>query len=150
MHSARTTVDRLAQEARAALQNTLRDPEGQWLLAAHPGAASEFALTSSGDGAASLASVRADRIFHAGPEPHAPGINSLWIIDYKTATHSPAGLEDFLARQRAAYAPQLETYACILAPARSKSRANVRLALYFPVLPRLIWWKASTPDEPTG
>ena len=137
----RTTVDRYAREARTALENTLRDPEGRWLLAPHPGAASEFSLTSwTGQNGAPPASVRADRIFHAGSEPHAAGEDCLWIIDFKTSTHSGSGLDDFLAKQRAAYAPQLEAYARILAPARTMPLDNVRLALYFPTLPRLIWW----------
>ena len=87
--------------------------------------------------------MRIDRLFHAGPEPHAPGDDYLWIVDYKTSDHSPAGLEDFLTIQRATYGPQLEAYARILAPLRSKSPEQVRLALYFPAIPRLIWWGAT-------
>ena len=105
----RATVDHLTRDTRAALENTLRDPDGLWLLAAHPGGDSELAVTALT--AHRTESVRIDRIFHAGPEPHAPGEDFLWIIDYKTATHSLTGLDDFLATQRAAYGPQLETYA---------------------------------------
>ncbi len=153
----RATVDTRTRETRVALENLLRDPDGQWLLAPHAGAASEFALTAwqeSGETnprAASVrpVSVRLDRIFLAGPEPHAPGSSHLWIVDYKTASHSSsdsAALAAFLAAQRAAYAPQLETYARILAPTQSISLENVRLALYLPALPtapRLIWWPLS-------
>jgi len=146
-----TTVERLAHEALAALQRVLRDPDGLWLLAPHPGAANEFALTAwtapapGADQTASRpASVRADRIFHAGAEPHAPGDSTLWIIDYKTSAHSPAGIEQFLRDQRTAYAPQLEAYACLLAPTQSKSAEQVRLALYFPAIPHLLWWTAGS------
>jgi len=142
----RTTVDRYAREARTALENTLRDPEGLWLLAPHPGAASEFSLTSwAGPHDVPPASVRTDRIFHARSEPRTTGDDFLWIIDFKTSTHGASGLEDFLTKQRAAYAPQLEAYARILAPARSLPLDNVRLALYFPMLPRLVWWKFAQP-----
>ena len=142
----RTTVDRLAREARTALENALRALDGRWLLEPHPGAASEFSLTSwTGQNSAPPASVRTDRIFHAGSEPRTPGDDFLWIIDFKTSTHSGSGLEEFLAKQREAYAPQLEAYARILAPARSMSLDNVRLALYFPTLPRLLWWKFAQP-----
>ncbi|HEX9199948.1 MAG TPA: UvrD-helicase domain-containing protein [Acidobacteriaceae bacterium] len=146
----RDIVNRLARETREALQNVLRDHQGLWLLAAHAHAANEFALTSwhrdiTGQAAARPASVRVDRIFQAGAEPHAPGESHLWIVDYKTTAHGRAGLDEFLAEQRAAYAPQLESYARILEPAHSKSHEEVRLALYFPTLPRLIWWKASAP-----
>ena len=148
----RETVTRLAREVRAALDAVLRDPDGLWLLASHPGAASEFALTArpqygdtAGQGAPRIASVRADRIFHAGPEPGLPGEDFLWIIDYKTSARGPASLHDFLAAQRAAYAAQLETYARILAPTRSKLLSQVRLALYFPTLPHLHWWQPTSP-----
>jgi ATP-dependent exoDNAse (exonuclease V) beta subunit len=140
-------VDRLARETRTALENVLRDPNGLWLLAPHAGAANEFALTAWAQDAqdSEASSIRVDRIFHAGSEPHAEDENTLWIIDYKTSTHSAAGVEAFLASQRAAYAPQLETYARVLAAARHLSLDEVRLGLYFPALPRLLWWKAGQP-----
>jgi len=135
------TVERLTRETRAALENVLRDRDGLWLLAPHPGAASEFALTA-GD-----ATVRVDRIFRAGAEPHTAAQSAdeefLWIVDYKTATHGVSGLDEFLAKQRAAYAAQLETYGRVLAPVsgdRHTQSAKVRLALYYPMIPRLIWW----------
>jgi ATP-dependent exoDNAse (exonuclease V) beta subunit len=140
----RATVDRLTRETRAALENTLRDPDGLWLLANHSRSDAELALTtSSGDyDTKAPTSIRIDRLFHAGPQPHAPGNDFLWIVDYKTSDHSAAGLDDFLSAQRAAYGPQLETYARILAPIRTKSPEQVRLALYFPTIPRLVWWGA--------
>jgi ATP-dependent exoDNAse (exonuclease V) beta subunit len=150
----RATVHHLARDTRAALENTLRDPNGLWLLASHPGGNAELAvtaLTGSGDLAGHTTgraeSVRIDRIFNAGPEPHAPGEDYLWIIDYKTTTHGPTGLDDFLAAQRSTYGPQLQTYARILAPARSRPLHQVRLALYFPTIPRLIWWPAPTTQD---
>jgi ATP-dependent exoDNAse (exonuclease V) beta subunit len=141
----RPTVDSLTRDALTALGNVLRDRDGLWLLEPHPGAASEFAITAwpgSEDAGQMPTSVRVDRVFHAGSTPHAPGEDSLWIIDYKTSDHGRSGLEDFLAAQRAAYGPQLETYARILARDRSHSPAQVRLALYFPTIPRLLWWPA--------
>ena len=140
-------VTRLARDVQAALQNMLSDPDGQWLISAHAGAASEFALTAPRHPetmSAGAISVRADRIFLGGGEPHSPGDTHLWIVDYKTASHSVAQLDGFLNDQRAAYTPQLEAYARILAPSRSVPLENVRLALYFPALPRgprLIWWR---------
>jgi ATP-dependent helicase/nuclease subunit A len=148
------TADRLTRETRAALANTLRDPNGLWLLDAHPGAATELAVTTwaeSTEAASgpSARSIRVDRIFHAGPEPGMaaapPEEDCLWIIDYKTASHGPTGLDDFLAKQRATYAPQLEAYAAILGSAQSAPTDRVRLALYYPAIPRLIWWRAPSP-----
>jgi ATP-dependent exoDNAse (exonuclease V) beta subunit len=145
-------VNRLAREARTALESTLRDPNGLWLLAPHAAAANELALTAWPEALSPAEqpsirpiSIRIDRIFRAGPEPHAPGEDFLWIVDYKTtAPHSSASLDDFLAAQRAAYAPQLETYARVLnqrphSPGHPAPK-EVRLALYYPTLPRLLWW----------
>ena len=154
---AHATVNRLAREARTALEDTLRDPDGLWLLAPHAAAASEFALTAwpeshNADGQPAIrpTSIRIDRIFCAGSEPHTPGEDFLWIVDYKTsAPHSSASLEDFLVHQRAAYAPQLETYARILTqlphPPDRPAPKEVRLALYYPTLPRLLWWPLANP-----
>jgi ATP-dependent exoDNAse (exonuclease V) beta subunit len=137
----RATVDKLAREARTSLTNALRDRDGMWLLAAHPRSASEYGLTAWAD---SQTSIRIDRVFHAGSEPHVSGDDFLWIIDYKTTDHSRRGLDGFLAEQRAAYSPQLEAYAHALARSRAIPLANVRLALYFPAIPRLTWWSASS------
>jgi hypothetical protein len=113
------------------------------VLAPHAGAASEFALTAWQG--AQATSIRVDRVFHAGAEPRValPGDGNgfLWIVDYKSGSHSASGLEDFMAEQRATYAPQLETYARVLAPAQGIPEMRVRLALYYPAIPRLVWWK---------
>jgi ATP-dependent exoDNAse (exonuclease V) beta subunit len=161
-----TTINRLAREARAAMENALRDPDGLWLLAPHTAAASELALTAwpkptptpepgpeaqanptsptSAPASVRPVSIRIDRIFRAGPEPHAPGEDILWIVDYKTSAPGPSGLDNFLAAQRATYAPQLETYARVLTqlphPADRPAPKEVRLALYYPTLPHLLWW----------
>jgi len=146
------TVDRLTRDTRTALENSLRDPLGLWLLAPNPGAATEHAVTAWLEVAGEpprAASIRVDRLFYAGPEPLAPGSDVLWIVDYKTASHGPTGLDDFLAAQRAAYSPQLETYARVLtqhAPGSVAPPREVRVALYYPAIPRLIWWKPITPQ----
>ncbi len=152
------TVNRLALEAQATLENTLRDPDGLWLLAPNACASSELALTAwptpqtaNGQAAIHPISIRIDRIFRAGADPRAPGEDVLWIVDYKTSTpHSSASLDDFLAHQRATYAPQLETYARILTqlphPPDLPAPKKVRLALYYPALPRLDWWPLAMPS----
>src|SRR5208283_4151828 len=147
-----TTVNRLAREVRTALESILCDPDGLWLLAPNSCAASEFALTAwpeshNADGQPAIrpTSIRIDRIFRAGLAPHAPGEDILWIVDYKTtAPHRSASLDDYLVHHRAAYAPQFEPYARILTqlphPADRPAPKEVRLALYYPTLPRLLWW----------
>jgi ATP-dependent helicase/nuclease subunit A len=142
----RPVVERLARDARATLEKALRDPTGLWLLAAHTRASSELAITSAGTESQSATgihatTIRVDRVFEAGSEPLVPGQDCLWIIDYKTTAPGSADLDGFLAAQRATYGPQLEAYARVLAPARTKSPEHIRLALYFPAIPRLIWWQ---------
>jgi ATP-dependent helicase/nuclease subunit A len=142
---ARAVVQDLTLDTIRALENVLRDPIGLWLLQPHKNAASEYAVTtwnSANERGESPASVRADRIFCAGSEPQAGGEDSLWIIDYKTAGHGSKGVDTFLESQRETYGPQLETYARLLAPTQGVSIAQVRLGLYFPVIPRLTWWPA--------
>jgi len=148
------TVVQLTRDTLAALTNALRDPHGLWLLSPHPEAASELALAASLDSPGSPAmtvSIRVDRVFRAGPEPLAPGDDFLWIVDYKTADHGPSGLDDFLTTQRSVYSAQLETYAQVLAQSPATSAmppTEVRVALYYPTIPHLIWWKPAS--SPTG
>ncbi len=127
-------VARLAPDVLRGLTKTVADPEGQWLLAAHPHAETEASYTND------TAMIRLDRAFLAGSEPLSTGSTHLWIVDYKTTTHGAENLEEFLEAQRLHYAPQLENYARTLA-----SQLPIRLALYYPMLPSLLWWKV--PDS---
>lgn len=127
----------LASRVRMALENTLRDAQGLWILGAHKEASSEFALTSWTE---TRSNVRLDRIFRAGATPLAEGDNYLWILDYKTTTHGGDGIEAFLAAERAKYSAQMQTYAQTINSAGRK----IRLALYYPLLSQLIWWEPET------
>ncbi len=117
------------------LTQTLTDPNGQWLLSPNAESASESSFTALGD---RLTTLRLDRTFLAGPTPLSTGTTHRWIVDYKTADHGAGDLDVFLARERAKYAPQLETYARELA---SQIQQPIQLALYYPMLPHLIWWR---------
>lgn len=128
-------VDRFATRVLLALSNTLRDKTGQWVIRAHPEAASELALVSFRDSGRS--SIRLDRTFHAAEEPLMDGTDFFWIVDYKTATHGREGVENFLAHEREKYAGQMESYAREL---RTEGRP-IRVGLYYPLVPRLVWWK---------
>jgi ATP-dependent helicase/nuclease subunit A len=139
-------VDRLAQRVLTALQNALSDPEGAWLLGAHADSANEFALTAWSEDT-DRSSIRIDRRFHAGPAPLTPGDDFLWIVDYKTATHGPQNLDEFLAAEREKYRAQLDVYAQILQRVVTEHAAKegtkpreLRVALYYPLLPKLLWW----------
>jgi hypothetical protein len=125
------SAQRLAPRVLTAVENTLRDAEGLWVLCAHEDAASEYALTSWVE---ARSSVRLDRVFRAGPTPLADGSECLWIVDYKTTTHGGEGVEEFLTRERAKYSAQMEAYARVM------KAGEVRVGLYYPMLPRLVWW----------
>jgi hypothetical protein len=138
-------VDRLLARVKAALGNMLKDAEGLWVLAAHEDAMSEFALTSWGE---RRSSVRLDRVFLAGERPLDGGDDCLWIIDYKTATHGREGVEEFLAEERVKYGAQMDAYARMM---RDRVEAGrLRVGLYYPMLPRLVWWEPEMKPEDAG
>jgi ATP-dependent helicase/nuclease subunit A len=130
------TVARMQPVVTSALENTLRDADGLWILSAQEEASSEYGLTVWEAGARS---VRLDRTFRAGAEPRATGRECLWIIDYKTAAHGSHGVEQFLERERKKYSPQMEAYSRVMQT--SSAGAEIRLGLYYPLVPRLVWWK---------
>lgn len=125
-------TDRVVQ----VLQRTFTSPVGQWLLASHPEARSELALTEWTEG---LQRLRVDRTFRAGEQPLAPGLSQRWIIDYKTSTPGHADPHEFFAAEQALYRGQLERYAATL---RRQGEAEITLGLWFPLLARLVWWPA--------
>jgi len=85
--------------------------------------------------------LRIDHSFFAGPEPFLDEESCLWIVDYKTANHGPSGIEQFLDAERLQYAAQLESYAELLRLAHG-SETQLRVGLYYPFLPKLVWWAA--------
>ncbi|HEY2002703.1 MAG TPA: UvrD-helicase domain-containing protein [Acidobacteriaceae bacterium] len=129
-------VDRLVARVKSALGNMLKDAEGLWVLAPHENAMSELALTSWGE---TRSSVRLDRVFLAGHEPLEAGNDCLWIIDYKTATHGREGVEEFLVEERVKYRAQMDAYARMMRDRVETGR--LRVGLYYPMLPRLVWWE---------
>jgi ATP-dependent exoDNAse (exonuclease V) beta subunit len=126
-------VERLTERVIAGLESTLRDETGRWVLAAHRDAASERALTAWRE---RRASVRLDRVFRAGPEPGAAGEGCLWVVDFKTAVPGRAGLDEFLLAERERYAPQMAAYARVM------GEGEVRMMLYYPMVPAMTWWVA--------
>lgn len=135
-------VEALTEHALRALINTLDDSMGLWTLQDHPDAKSEVALQAhiTGKHSDPHLSVRIDRTFRAGTEPLSAGDNCCWIVDYKTA--EPAGEEtgEFLAQEKSHYEKQLTTYAQIK-QMELGSHVPIYLALYYPLLRQLIWWK---------
>lgn len=126
-------VREMTQQVSRALEKMLDDDAGRWLLTARTEALSEFDIVSW---QRQRSSFRLDRIFLAGPEPLSQGDEFLWIVDYKTATHGRGDIDEFLQLERTKYAAQLDAYASTF----RTSGYELRLALYYPLLQRLIWW----------
>ncbi len=129
------TIEQHGRTVVRALSDTLSDPVGQWLLGVRSKARNELALAISQE---EVKHYRIDRIFHAGPTPQEAGDQYLWLIDYKTATYTGGSrdLDAFFDRERRTYEPQLRQYAQLTGDLKA------RLALWFPLMRRLVWWVA--------
>jgi len=118
-------AERAAARARIgeALERTLADPRGRWLLGAgHRLAVSEFRLSGLLEGR--VVNLIFDRMLI-----DQQGVR--WVIDYKTSTHEGGAIGQFLDQEMERYRPQLERYALLAARLGSEP---VRTALYFPLL----------------
>jgi ATP-dependent exoDNAse (exonuclease V) beta subunit len=105
----------------AAVERTLADPRGRWLLApGHAGAASELRASGWIDGR--IVEGVVDRCF-------VDDAGVLWIVDYKAGRHEGGDLDAFLDREQERYRGQLERYARLLA---ARHDGPTRLGLYFP------------------
>ena len=112
-----------AERVTEALDKTLRDPRGQWVLRQeHRSAESELGL--SGPIGQEIVNVVIDRTF-------IDEQGTRWIVDYKTSSHEGSGLDQFLDSEQSRYRPQLERYAALAARLGPEP---VRLGLYFPLL----------------
>ncbi len=127
----------MAERVTLALQNTLQDPSGHWVLASTNNSASEYARSLLRENRA--IQLRMDRIFKAGAEPLSTEDDYLWIIDYKTSDPGSRSVDEFLAEEREVYRRQLEGYAEAIR-LQYGSTQPVRVALYYPLLPKLDWW----------
>ena len=114
------SADKIADRVQQALEGTLADARGRWLLEGQGHA--ELALTGVYDG--EIESVVLDRVRIDESGQH-------WIVDYKTSTHEGGNLEGLLAVEAERYTPQLQKYASIY---ESYSGEKARCALYFPLL----------------
>jgi len=116
-------IEAIVARVTAALQGIVDDERGQWILEGDGFA--ELALSGIVDG--NVESVVLDRVrIDAGNH---------WIIDYKTSSHEGGNLQSFLAAESDRYKPQLTKYATLY---RNFSNADVRCALYFPLLQEFV------------
>ncbi len=128
-------VGRATETVLEALVNLLGSAELRWLLLPHREAAAESAWRSSeGD-----RRVRLDRSFFAGLRPGDAGDGVLWIVDWKTGD-TDRDASAYLVREREKYEGQLNAYA-ELRLRSLPAGMPVMLALCYPLLGRMIWWR---------
>ena len=118
------SVPPIIERVEAALNGVLDDKHGRWLLAGNGHA--ELPLTGVYDG--QITSVVLDRVRIDEQGTH-------WIIDYKTSSHEGGDLRGFLRAEVDRYRPQLHKYVDLY---RNFSNAEVRCALYFPLLQEFV------------
>ncbi len=114
----------ILRRAATALHSMAEDEKGRWLIDGEGHA--ELSLSGVVNG--QLESVILDRVRIDDDDVH-------WIVDYKTSSHEGGDLQGFLSAETDRYRPQLAKYAEIY---RNYSNADVRCALYFPLLQEFV------------
>ena len=117
-------ADRIIARTSKAINNCLASQHGKWILESRAESHSEYAITAVVDGQAR--NMVLDRTFIED--------DIVWIIDYKTSSHSGGDLEGFLKNEVKRYRDQLHQYKNAIAITDSRP---IRSALYFPLLDRL-------------
>jgi ATP-dependent exoDNAse (exonuclease V) beta subunit len=125
-------ADPIVQRVERILAGMLEDPRGRWLLDGEGHA--ELALSGLVDGR--VQSVLIDRILIE------EGIH--WIIDYKTGGHEGGRADEFLKAEVDRYTDQLRKYATLY---RNYREAEIRCALYFPLLQAFVEVDTGTADD---
>ena len=118
------SIAAIIQRVDKALQRVNDDEKGRWLLEGE--GHTELALSGIINGRMESVVLDRVRIDEAGTH---------WIVDYKTSTHEGGNLANFLGAEMDRYKPQLTKYAEIY---RNYSGADVRCALYFPLLQEFV------------
>lgn len=115
-------IHRMIEKAMLAIENTLSDARGLWIMQNHLQAASELKLTAHLDG--QIQSFIVDRTF----VEH----NTRWIIDFKSSSPDTENLTAFLDQEAIIYQEQLRSYEQAL---RAMDNKPIKLGLYFPLIP---------------
>ncbi|MCY3770983.1 MAG: UvrD-helicase domain-containing protein [Gemmatimonadetes bacterium] len=114
-------LDEAVFRAVTALNNTIQDDRGRWILSRHENDKREYRLSTVLEGR--FQSYVLDRTFVDD--------GRRWIIDYKTSAHEGGDMEGFLDNEQERYRTQLENYARLM---RSRDSRPITLGLYFPLL----------------
>ena len=111
-----------------AIDNTLKDPRGRWIIHPHQAAQSEFAMTTLVN--QSPQQLVIDRTFI-----DESGIR--WIIDYKSSRAEDLPIDIFLAEEYKKYALKMRNYHAAM---QELDNRPIRLGLYFPLIPEWYEW----------
>lgn len=128
-----------------AIQNTLNDPRGRWILNSnHHDAQSEYPITLNKDG--EIQHYFIDRTFVA-----ENGVR--WIIDYKTSHYAENAIEictnnieQFISQEKIKYTPQLNQYAKAM-QLLENNKHPIQLGLYFPLLQKWCAWSYQNENQ---
>ena len=104
-----------------AIEYSLTDKIGRWILSPHASAQSEYAISGVLD--QKITHVVIDRTFIDDSDER-------WIIDYKTSFEVNPH-QDYLQQQIQQYRPQMQRYARIMALTENR---HCHLGLYFPLM----------------
>jgi ATP-dependent helicase/nuclease subunit A len=110
-----------------AVENTLADPRGKWLLETMREAHTEFAVTVVIAG--SPQQFKIDKTFVDD--------GKRWIIDYKTTPFAGNDLENFLQAEQLKHTEQMQHYFQAM---RALDEKPIHLGLYFPMIPAWKEW----------
>lgn len=115
-------IDYATQSSILAVNNTLNDEMGNWILQPHQEAKSEFAITTNLHG--KITNHVIDITFIDG--------NIRWIIDYKTTILSHDDKEAFFENELQKHQSTLNRYAKALSLLDNR---EIKIGLYFPSIP---------------
>lgn len=115
-----------SKEIQRAIENTLQDEKGQWILQSHTEAHCEYALNYFYK--ERLATAIIDRTF-------IDDEGQRWIIDYKTSLNQEVDLATYLRSQVERYQPQLSKYKTLM---QAMDTRPIKMALYFPLLKEFV------------
>jgi ATP-dependent exoDNAse (exonuclease V) beta subunit len=121
---AESEAEEAAALVKRALEKTLADPQGRWILGRHQEAVGELALSAASAGGPGVVRMKIDRTF-------IDEQGTRWIIDYKTSDVGSADASAFVNAQVEKFRPDLSRYRDALAAMDSRP---IRLGLYFPLL----------------
>ncbi len=120
-------LEAAASRVQAALQGTLEDPAGRWILyGGHRRGATELPIEGIAD--RRLVRVVIDRCFVDESGAH-------WVVDYKTSLHEGGDLERFLSEEARRYAEQMAGYRRLYAAVYGETPLSL---LYYPLHGRVV------------